>query len=156
MRAPYDAHPQLIEQVFDLLETAFEGVRTGRSAAERLDWHWQDISMPFVTFEAGALIAHVGVLELPLWVEGKRVLVGGVHAVVTAESHRLRGHARRLLEEALAWCDERYESVVLSTADPGVYEGVGFRVLQECFFRTEHNVPGHDASLLSWGPCRTT
>ena len=42
----------------------------------------------------------MGVLEIPLVLEGKRVLVGGIHAVGTHPDHRGQGHYRRVMEEA--------------------------------------------------------
>jgi hypothetical protein len=72
------------------------------------------------------MIAHAGVLEINLVVAGRPMLVGGIHAVVTHPDRRYRGHSRTLMEEALAWCDARYETVVL-TGDPVLYDRYGFR-----------------------------
>ena len=98
--------------------------RTLPAAAERagaLGFRWADVSTPFVRWDGDRAIAHVGVIEVPLVLEGQRVSVGSVHAVCTDPGLRGRGHCRALLEEALAFCDARYETVMLTTLIPDLY-----------------------------------
>jgi predicted N-acetyltransferase YhbS len=109
--------------------------RTLPAAAERagaLGFRWTDVSTPFVRWDGRyRAIAHVGVIEVPLVLEGRRVRVGSVHAVCTDPDLRGRGLCRALLEEALAFCDARYETVMLTTLIPDLYAKFGFRTLQE-------------------------
>ena len=107
------------------------------AAAERADalgFRWTDVSTPFVRWGGDRAIAHVGVIEVPLLLEGRRVRVGSIHAVCTDPDLRRRGHCRALLEEALAFCDARYETAMLTTLIPDLYAKFGFRTLQEHTF----------------------
>jgi GNAT superfamily N-acetyltransferase len=104
------------------------------AVAERagaMGFRWADVSSPFVRWRGDRAIAHVGVIDLPLVMDGRRVRVGSVHAVCTEPAERGRGHCRALLEEALAFCDARYETVVLTTLIPELYAKFGFRPLRE-------------------------
>jgi GNAT superfamily N-acetyltransferase len=99
--------------------------------ADALGFRWADVSTPFVRWQGDRAIAHVGVIDLPLVIEGRRVHVGSVHAVCTDPALRGQGHCRALLEEALAFCGARYETVVLTTLIPDLYSKFGFRPLRE-------------------------
>lgn len=130
-RRNYLDDPKLSDRVFDLLETWFVGIAEPRRVALRLGGRWDDCSTPFVHEDAGRIVSHVGLLEMPYVVHGKRVQLGGVHGVCTLESERRKGHFRRLMEELLAYCEPRFETLVLSTEHPEYYEPFGFRVVPE-------------------------
>jgi GNAT superfamily N-acetyltransferase len=95
---------------------------------------WHRISIPFVAHHEGRVVAHVGVIAIPLMLGGARVVVGGIHAVATHPAHRRRGHVRRLLADALAYCDERFPSIQLTTESPSVFRSAGFRVVPQTRF----------------------
>jgi GNAT superfamily N-acetyltransferase len=95
---------------------------------------WHRISAPFVAYDDGRIVAHVGVLAIPFMLAGARVTIGGIHAVVTHPAYRRRGYVRELLQEALAYCDSRFASVQLTTGVPDVFRRSGFRAIpQTCF-----------------------
>jgi len=127
---------ELLDRVFELLELCFPGagLEEQERAARKLGMHWDEISTPFVHFDGDDLVTHVGVLELPMVLEGRLRTVGGVHAVSTHPGQRRRGHYRAVMEDLLEWCDARYEILQLSTAQPELYEPFGFRVVPECRF----------------------
>jgi GNAT superfamily N-acetyltransferase len=102
-----------------------------RRRAEGLRWRWEATSTPFVHERAGRILSHVGVLETRVHCLGEERRVGGVHAVCTLASERRRGLYRVLMEEVLAHCDERYETIELCTEHPEYYEPFGFRVIPE-------------------------
>jgi len=99
--------------------------------AAALGFPWTAVSTPFMRWRGDQAIAHVGVIEIPLVLDGRRVRVGSIHAVCTDPDARGQGHCRALMEEALAFCDSRYETVVLTTLIPDLYVKFGFRSLQE-------------------------
>jgi predicted N-acetyltransferase YhbS len=134
-RRRYDREPELADRVFGLLESVFPGVGAARAAAARLGASWESASTPFVREDGDRVIAHVGLLELPLVVEGRSIRVGGVHGVATDPARRRAGLYRSLLDELLAFAADRYETVVLTTAHPEYFRGFGFRVIPEFVFR---------------------
>jgi GNAT superfamily N-acetyltransferase len=146
-RRSYAADAGLCERVFDLLDTWLPELRQQRRRAERLDWRWEDASTPFVYTEAGRVIAHVGLLELPLWLLGAERRVGGIHAVCTLKERRRQGHYRRLMEEVLAYCEGRYETLVLTTESPAFYTPFGFRVVDEWRFVARVRASGGGSGL---------
>jgi hypothetical protein len=65
---------------------------------------------------------------------GRAVAVGSIHAVCTDPEARGRGLGRALMAEALRACDERYETLVLTTEIPEFYMRFGFRPVREHAF----------------------
>lgn len=121
--------PAVLGLLSDVFGSWFQECETaGRSHGLR----WDRCSTPFVVEDEGRLVAHAGVLEIPLVLDGVERVVAGLHAVATLEAWRGRGLMRRVVEEALAYCDERYETVVLTAGVPAIYERFGF------VSRTEH------------------
>jgi GNAT superfamily N-acetyltransferase len=118
----YAADAGLSDAVFGLLDTWAPSIRALADRARRLNWAWERVSTPFVYVEGGALLSHVGVLEMPLFLTGAAQRVGGIHAVCTHPEHRRRGLFRRVMEDALRYCDERYETVELTTDHPEYYD----------------------------------
>lgn len=151
-RQSYAADPLLAQGVFALLESCFPGVSAVIQRAAELEARWEDASTPFVRTEDGRVVSHVGVLELPLVLGSQAVTAGGIHGVCTLAEQRGHGHFRALMEDALRHAGQRYETLVLTTLEPAIYERFGFRVVPEHRFV----VPGArgkadaDARELSW------
>lgn len=149
MRASYSDDPALFDPLFDLLETAFPGLREAASDVRSLGGSWEAVSTPFVHLEDGRLISHVGLIELPLVVLGRPMTVGSIHAVVTHPDHRRRGHYRGLMLETLRYAEGRYDTLLLTTENPEYYEPFGFRRLQE--YRFTVSAPAAAATGRSGG-----
>jgi len=126
----YAKDPTLLPRVYALYELVWPGMGARAESARSWGMRWET-STPFLACRGERVLAHVGVLEMNLVVAGRPMRVGGIHAVATDPDHRRRGHCRALLEEALAWCDERYGTLLLTTGEPGIYERFGFRVVPE-------------------------
>jgi hypothetical protein len=92
-------------------------------------------------------VAHVGLLEIPMVVAGREQRVGGIHAVATHPERRRRGLYRSVMEEALAHADTRYETLVLTTLEPYLYEPFGFRTIPEARFVWTCDKPDTAASM---------
>jgi len=123
--------PALDPRLAALFGRVWRGLPAAAERAAALGFRWTDVSTPFVRWDGDRAIAHVGVIDVPLILEGRRVHIGSVHAVCTDPELRGRGHCRALLEEALAFCDARYETVMLTTLIPDLYAKFGFRPLRE-------------------------
>ncbi|HSF15407.1 MAG TPA: GNAT family N-acetyltransferase [Vicinamibacteria bacterium] len=132
-RASYD-DAGLLSDVLDLLSTVFPFFREQEQAARRLGLRWESCSTPFVCRRQGRVVAHVGLLEMPLQMNGRRTTAGSVHGVATHPELRRRGYFRSIMEELLGWCDERYETLQLCTDNPEYFESFGFRVVEEHHF----------------------
>jgi ribosomal protein S18 acetylase RimI-like enzyme len=104
------------------------GVVAGAAA---MGFAWTAVSTPFTRREHGRVVGHVGVIELPLMVEGRWRRVASIHAVCTDADRRGWGLGRALMEAVLGWCDRRYDAIVLSTEIPRFYEKFGFRPIPE-------------------------
>jgi GNAT superfamily N-acetyltransferase len=130
----YAHNPTLKRQVFYLLETCFPGITQAEHDSLPLGCPWEKTSTPFVYFQGEVAITHVGVIELPLVVMGQTVRVGGIHAVGTRPAFRRRGYYRQVMRTVLQYCAPRYDTLVLTTGQPALYEPFGFRVLPEHIF----------------------
>lgn len=134
-RTSYDTVPELGDRIFELLELPFPGVTTGRRNGEAFGVPWEACSTPFVAWEGGRVVCHVGLLSLPLHVMGRDHLVGGVHGVATHPDHRRRGLFRGAIEELLTYAANQFETLVLTTLHPEYFESFGFRVIPEFVHR---------------------
>lgn len=122
-------------ELYGLFDTIWPRLSERIALAERAGAEpWHRISTPFVAYHDQRMVAHVGVIAIPLMMAGVRVLAGGIHAVGTHPAYRRRGHIRHLLQEALDYCDGRFTTVQLTTETPEIFRSAGFRVVpQTCF-----------------------
>lgn len=143
MERTFQTDPTLYPRVVRLLERVF-GAWFGKCLAQATEHglNWRAASRPFVVEANDRVVAHAGILELPLVLGGEPHVVAGLHAVATAPEHRRQGHMRRVIEAALAYCEERYETILLTTAQPALYEPFGFVVREEHLFSCEVSASG--------------
>ena len=134
-RQRYSDSPALVAEVIDLLSAVFPFFREQEKAARRLGLRWEECSTPFVYRENGTIVSHVGVLRVPLVLDGTETIVGSVHAVATHPEHRRRGYYRSLLDEVLEWCEQTgLHTLHLCTDNPEFFEPFGFRIIEEHHF----------------------
>lgn len=127
--------PAVEPRLLALLGRVWPAIPPAVARADALGFSWAAVSTPFVHYEAGRAVAHVGVIELPLVIGGRQRMVASIHGVCTDADRRGRGHARALMEAALAHCRVRYGTVVLTTVIPEFYaRHFGFRVVPEHAF----------------------
>lgn len=124
----------LSKKLFHLLEAVFPGLSNLAECGRQLGAPWETASTPFIRFHDDVAITHVGVLEIPMHIMGT-VTVGGVHAVCTLPEFRRRGYYREVMEEVLKYCDQHYETLVLTTLQPEFYLPFGFRIVEEHLFK---------------------
>lgn len=138
--------PHLSPQLFHLLETAFPEIEIRYMAqqASLLGAPWEAASTPFMRFEGDMAVTHVGVVEIPMIVMGEPVTVGAIHGVCTHPEFRRRGYYRQVMEEVIDYCDSRYETLILTTAQPELYSPFGFRVVQEHAFVAQCTSTGNN------------
>ena len=137
VRYSYKDDPALAAPLFDLLDVVFPGIRGGVARLRDLGASWEEISTPYVRFEDGRPVSHVGVIELPLVIARQPATVASVHAVATDPDRRRRGYFRELMHEMFEDREQRNETFVLTTENPEYYEPFGFRVVPEYRFEIE-------------------
>lgn len=140
----FSEDPSLSNKLFILLETAFPGIGISRAAetGRILGAAWEDASTPFIRFYNDIAVTHVGVLEIPMQIMGQTVTVGGIHGVCTHPEFRRRGYYREVMTEVLDYCASRYDTLILTTAQPEFYQPFGFRVVKEHIFSTKSDSRG--------------
>jgi predicted N-acetyltransferase YhbS len=129
--------PERRRRIFALFDAVWRDLSQRIELAAALGARWTEVSTPFVALEGDEVVAHVGVIAIPLVLDGARTTVAGVHAVGAHPAHRRRGHIRRLLGEALAFCDQRFETAQLTTSVPDVFRPHGFRRVAQHRFAVE-------------------
>jgi len=126
---PLYRDPRRRGELMALLASAFPSLPVKVDAARALGFDWDPVTTPFVDHADGRIVSHVGVLDVPLRLDGRAVRVAGIHAVCTLPAYRRRGHYRRAMEQALAFVEPRWELAQLYTDQPELYEPFGFRVV---------------------------
>ncbi len=128
--------PSISDRLFNLLEIVFPEIKISDAAqvGRTLGASWESASTPFIRLHDDVAISHVGVLEIPMQLMGQNITVGGIHAVCTHPEYRRRGYYREVMEEVLDYCENRYDTLVLTTAQPELYQPFGFRVVGEHIF----------------------
>lgn len=125
------------EKLFELLEIVFPGISNAAQQIKQLGVAWESASTPFINFHNNIAISHVGVLEIPMQIMNNTMTVGGIHAVATHPEFRRRGYYREVMEEVLRYCDQLYQTLVLTTSNPEYYTPFGFRIIPEYIFKTK-------------------
>lgn len=138
----FSQDPTLSDRLFNLLETTFPGISGTAESGRTLGASWEAASTPFIRFHDDLAVTHVGVLKIPMRLMGKTVTVGGIHAVCTRPDFRRRGYYREVMEEVLDYCANRYDTLILTTAQSELYEPFGFRVVGEHIFITKCDEAG--------------
>lgn len=121
--------PRRRAELYAVLDASFAGLAHKVDAARALGFDWDAVTTPFVEQRDDRVVAHVGVLDVPLRLRGRAVRVAGIHAVCTLPTYRRQGCFRAAMEQALRFVDSRWELAQLSTHEPGLYEPFGFRVV---------------------------
>ena len=133
----YAEQPELLAPVFRLLDGVFKGIAGRAAAVAAIGTTWESVSRPFVAMDGDRVLSHVGLIDLPLVLDGRRTRVGSIHAVATHRDARRRGLYRAVMEVAERDAFGDYETLVLTTENPEYYEPFGFRVVPEHEFRVE-------------------
>ena len=127
----YPDDPGLRERIVALLGATWPHVPPGVELARTWGADWCEGSTPVVTLSGDMPIAVVGVIEIPLVVDGEARVVAGVHGVCTHPAYRRRGAFADAMRRALYFSDQRYDTSILWTEEPAIYERFGFARVEE-------------------------
>jgi predicted N-acetyltransferase YhbS len=146
---PLYVDPGTRSELYRLLGSTWPRLPGLLAAAARLGWRWDEVTTPFVARAGGRIVSHVGVLDLPVVLGGRERRVAGLHAVCTDPAFRRRGHYRAAMEEALRIVDAGpWSAAKLTTSQPELYEGFGFRVVPQHRFRVARRGPAGRARAV--------
>lgn len=123
------------EKILELLGTVWSMVPPGVDRARAWGADWCEESTPFVHIEDDKVVAHIGVMEIPLVTAEGITKVAGIHAVCTRKDWRKRGLMGALMNRTLAWVDEHYKVAVLWANDANIYKRFGFEARPEHMFQ---------------------
>lgn len=131
----YPNDPRMRASTMQLLTTTW--LKLGASLERARGWgaDWFRLSTPFVEWLDGQVIAHAGIIELPIVIAGEHKRVAGIHAVCTRVDQRRRGHMRTVLGQALAWAQQQgFDGAALWAVQADVYAPFGFVARPESIF----------------------
>jgi GNAT superfamily N-acetyltransferase len=131
---PYPNDPHLRSSTLELLGGIWTRLPSAVARAQAWGSDWCEFSTPFVHMIDDRIVAHVGVLEIPMVLAGEPRKVAGIHAVCTHASQRRHGHVTAMMERALAWVDARYDTAILWANDASLYRRFGFVAHEESIF----------------------
>jgi GNAT superfamily N-acetyltransferase len=135
---PDYADPVRRAALYRLFDRTWTNLAGKIETAARFGWNWDEITTPFARYQNDVALAHVGVIDLPVLLDGVEHRIAGVHAVCTDPDHRRQGHYRAVMEPALRFVDEHWSIAKLSTSQPELYEPFGFRVIEQHRFVLGH------------------
>ncbi len=131
MRRDFFANPVALAAYAALLLDVFGIDVRARDARAGTDHPWT----PFAAFtDGGACVATLEATALPLWCDGAPDAATAIRSVATDPAWRGLGLFRTLAGQALAWCEARPGPVLLYTAEPAIYAGLGFEQLPQHAF----------------------
>lgn len=123
-RASAEASDDLLRQVRDLLDDAFEGDFSDEDWAHTLGgWH-------VVAFDDAAVVAHAAVVHRTIRVADVSYRCGYVEGVATRQVRQRQGSGSAVMAEASALIRERFELGVLSTGLHEFYGRLGWESWQ--------------------------
>lgn len=120
--------------LFTCLEASFPGIQKTIGLLDTLGYPWAKISKPFIATNNNRVVAHAGVIEVEIIVDGRVTKYASIHAVCTLPDHRHQGLGRKVIQEAIAFAQPKYENVILFTCIPAFYERLGFAAVKEHSF----------------------
>lgn len=131
MLKKFNGNNLFYNSLFKLLDDCFPGIKAAADKIEKMGAPWYQSSLPFVVAEEELIISHLGLIPVRLVIEDKLYIAAGFHGVCTAVQHRMKGHSRSLVEEALRYADKFFHFSMLFTDKPFLYERYGFSVVEQ-------------------------
>ncbi len=120
-----------------LLNESFPGIKDHIIRWEALGFSWESSKL-FIKEEKGQVLSHVALCVCPIFIEGQWHKMGALHGICTQATHRRRGLATELIQEAVQWAKGHCEIVLLFTEIPAFYEKISFHRIPEHRFHLSH------------------
>lgn len=134
MLANYTSDPNLFMRCMNLIDNVFPGVKNMATSAMKYNACWDKTSTPFIIEENGEIVAHLGVIPLKAMLNHKTHHVAALHGICTKEVFRGRGLFKQLMQEAIQYIGNNYDTAILFTDQPSLYTPYKFSILPEYDF----------------------
>lgn len=134
MLANYATNPTLFMRCMNLMDSIFPGVKSMALTAAKYHACWDKESTPFVIEKDGEVIAHLGIMPLQVMLNQNIRQVAALHGICTKQAFRGRGLFKQLMQEAMKYIDDNYDTAILFTDRPSLYSPYRFSVLPEYDF----------------------
>lgn len=141
-------------RVLPLLDSAWPQISRRAASAATLGADWHALSRPFIREHGRRVVAHAGILSLPLVLNGRSARWAGVHAVCTDPAFRGRGHFKAIMNEVVETCSEEVEGMLLFTGNPELYTRFGFECVQEHRFLCRNLHAGGESGDEAFRPIK--
>ena len=129
MIANYAHDPKLFDRCMKLINATFPGCEDFARYGMKLNASWPAASTPFIIEEKSEIIAHAGVWPITLMVDGKVHQSASIHGVCVKPEHRGKGHFKTLMNEAIDYAKNHFDSSVLFTVKPYLYSRYPYKVM---------------------------
>ena len=133
----YADNDKLRERLYPLFDKVF-GIRVETFKDFYARGFWDPTYTPFTFFDGARPVSNVSVFEMPLMINGEKILAAGIQSVMTDPDYRGKGLMKSLMHSALEHIDNNYELSFLMTSNPELYTKYGFKVIKEHFFTKKH------------------
>jgi GNAT superfamily N-acetyltransferase len=129
MIANYTDNPQLFERCINLINEVFPGCKEFALNGIKYKASWPEGSTPFIVEKNGEIIAHAGVWPLTLMLNGKEHRTASIHGVCVKPEHRGKGYFKQLMQEAMQYVDNHFDSSILFTVKPYLYKSYPYKAM---------------------------
>ena len=136
MRAP--SRQEELLRLYDFLKAIFVVDQPFFDALSEIE-RPLDNYLPYTLYNGEEILGVVALIPIRLWWGRREVELFGIASVATAPEYRRQGIVKHLLSHCLGIADKQGCLSVLFTDVPGVYEGAGFRKVEQKYYaaRTE-------------------
>lgn len=131
-----------------LIDKVFPGCKDMAQRGDKYGATWSEVSTPFIIEEGAAIIAHLGVIPIDFTLNGKAYKAAAFHGICVDPAHRGKGLFKQLMGEAFDYCKNRFDSTILFTDKPELYNSFGFKVREESNFESNINHNGTRVDTL--------
>jgi predicted acetyltransferase len=127
--ANYAKEPQLFERCIHLIDAVFPGCKEFALKGMQYQASWAECSTPFIIEDQGEIIAHAGVWPITLMLNGKKHQSASIHGVCVKPEHRGKGYFKQLMQEAMEYAENHFDSNLLFTEKPYLYKNYPYKIM---------------------------
>lgn len=129
MLANYAKEPQLFERCINLIDAVFPGCKEFALKGMQYQASWAECSTPFIIEDQGEIIAHAGVWPITVMLNGKKHRSASIHGVCVKPEHRGKGYFKQLMQEAMEYAENHFDSHLLFTEKPYLYKNYPYKTM---------------------------